>query len=998
MKIQTVRERLLASTMIAGVAVSAFAATPALAQSQPDDVAEIVITGSRIPQPNLVTTSPVTQVTGEDIDVAGVTRVEDLVTQLPQAFAAQNSTVSNGATGTATVSLRNLGTAFSGGENRTLVLVDGRRLGYGSPNDAASDLNQIPGQLVERVEVLTGGASAVYGSDALAGVVNFIMRRNFQGVQLDMQYGFYQHNNDYDGPGNLRNVIATRGTTNPSQFRLPADNVMDGYSRDVTLVIGTGSDDGRANITGYLSYRNNDYIIGGERDYSSCSLGGEAGGNFTCGGSSTTAPARFTDFATYNYTLDPITGNFIPYSTAAHAYNFGPLNYFQRPDERYSFGAFASYELNDHAELYADMMFTDYSSIAQIAPSGSFFNNSTINCDNPLMTNAQATAIGCSAADILAGNSTTLYIGRRNVEGGGRQDDLGYQSYRMVGGVRGPINDFWSYDVFAQYSQVELSRVYRNDFSVSRLARALDVIDVAGTPTCRSVVNGTDPNCVPYDVFSIGGVTQAQLDYLQIPLIQTGRTTQQIIQGAITGDLGGYGMQSPWASRGVQVALGAEYRRDTISSTTDAAFASGDGAGQGGPTIGLEGVNDNYDLFFEAQVPLAEGQAWADQLSVDLAFRYSDYELGGEANTYKFGADWAPVPSLRFRGSFQHAVRAPNIIELFQAQGFNLYDMDDDPCDLTDPNGDGTAPAANCQGLNPWQVTPGQAAGGFLTSPAGQYNWIQGGMPTLDPEQADTYTVGFVFTPDFIPGFNLSVDYYNIEVEDLISPRNPLFVTLACFYANNTSACGQISRNSANGSLWNGDGVVTDLNTNIGGLTTSGVDVNANYGFNLDSLGMEDFGRMSVNFAGTWLREHIQDSGLGLPAFDCAGYYGAVCGTPNPEWRHRMRVSWESPWAFEVSGTWRYIGAVEIAALAPLTGELTSGPRLDRDFDAENYFDLAGFWQVRDTTRLRFGVNNVLDNDPPLSYSVGTTGNNNTYPQTYDAMGRYFFFGLTQDF
>lgn len=215
--------------------IAAFAG-PAAAQSAQEEAArvgDIIVTGSRIPQPNLTTTSPVTQVTGEDIDVQGVTRVEDLVNQLPQAFAAQNSTVSNGASGTASVDLRALG------PDRTLVLIDGRRMGYGSPNDTAADLNQIPGQLVERVEVLTGGAAAVYGSDAIAGVVNFIMRKNFQGLQIDAQYGFNQHNNDYDGPGNLRRVIEGRASGNPSQFRLPDDNVMDGFSREVTIAMAS---------------------------------------------------------------------------------------------------------------------------------------------------------------------------------------------------------------------------------------------------------------------------------------------------------------------------------------------------------------------------------------------------------------------------------------------------------------------------------------------------------------------------------------------------------------------------------------------------------------------------------------------------------------------------------------------------------------------------------------------------------------------------------------
>ena len=999
MKIQTIRERLLASTMIAGAAMVAMAATPAMAQDG-DEVENIVITGSRIPQPNLVTTSPVTQVTGEDVDVAGVTRVEDLVNQLPQAFAAQNSTVSNGATGTATVSLRNLGA------DRTLVLIDGRRMGYGSPNDAAADLNQIPGQLVERVEVLTGGASAVYGSDALAGVVNFIMRRNFEGVQLDAQYGFYQHSNDYDGPGDLRAVIAGRAATNPSQFRLPEDNVQDGFSREATLVIGTGTDDGRANVTAYLSYRNNDFVLQGERDYSACALGGQNGAatQFTCGGSSTSFPGRFLAGGGGSFTLGA-PGTFVPFNAATGQYNFGPLNYYQRPDERYSFGAFAEYEINDNVEVYADIMFTDYSSVAQIAPSGVFGNTSTINCGNPLLSAQQRTAILCTPADVAADNDIFFIPLRRNVEGGGRQDDIGYQSFRMVGGLRGPINDFWAYDMYAQYSRVELQRTYRNDFSVTRIARALDVVDgdpgPGVTPVCRSVVDGTYPNCVPYDIFTGAGPSQASLDYLQIPLVQTGQTSQQIVSATMTGDLGGYGMQSPWAGRGVQVAVGAEYRRDELATVTDVSFATGDGAGQGGPTIGLEGANDVYDLFVEAQIPLAEGQAWADQMSLDFAFRYSDYELGGESNSYKFGADWAPIPDVRLRASFQHAVRAANIIELFTAQGLNLFDMDDDPCDFTDPNGDGTAGAGVCIGGAPHQVTPAESVGGFLTSPAGQYNFLQGGNPGLNPEEADTWTIGAVFQPSFLPRFNASIDYFNIEIEGLVGTVGALNTVNDCYFNNIASACALITRDGPTGSLWLGTGQVVDTNTNIGGFQTSGVDFSANYGMDLADLGMGDYGGLNFSFVGTWLRELVTDTGLGQAnsVYDCAGFYANQCGVPNPEWRHRMRVSWESPWAFEVSGTWRYYGDVEIAVLGA-DGSLNNAPanRIDRTFDAENYFDLAASWQVRDTTRLRAGVNNILDNDPPLSYSVGTTGNGNTYPQLYDAMGRYFFFGLTQDF
>lgn len=994
MKTQTVRERLLASTMIAGAALAAVAATPAVAQEGPTAVQEIVITGSRIPQANLETTSPVTQVTGEDIDIAGVTRVEDLVNQLPQAFAAQNSTVANGASGTATVSLRNLG------PDRTLVLMDGRRMPYGSPNDPAADLNQIPGQLVERVEVLTGGASAVYGSDALAGVVNFIMRRDFQGVQLDAQYGFYQHNNDYDGTGNVRQEIARRALTNPAQFQLPDDNVIDGYSREATLIVGVGTDDGRGNITAYASYRSNDPVLQGQRDYSACAIGAPNAGSgpdtFSCGGSGTANPGTFTDFSTFNYTIDATTGEFRPFDANLDQYNFGPLNYYQRPDERYAFGAFAEYEINDRVELYADLMYSDYSSIAQIAPSGIFFNTSTINCDNPFLSAGQAAAIGCTPGDIAAGNDTTLYIGRRNVEGGGRQDDLRYQSYRMVGGLRGALNDVWSYDGNLTYSRVQMSRVYNNDFSVTRIGRALDVVDDGGVPTCRSVLDGTDPTCVPYNPFDIGGVTQDALDYLQIPLMQSGSTTQQVAQLVFTGDLGGYGMMSPWASRGVGIALGAEYRRDELESTTDNSFATGDGAGQGGATIGLSGVNDVYDLFFELDIPLVEGRPFFDELGLDLAYRHSDYELGGEANSWAVGLDWAPVPSIRFRGSVQKAIRAPNVIELFQAQGFNLFDMDADPCGDVTGTSVQQATLAQCQATG---VPTAMYGSPGLNSPAGQYNFLQGGSTSLTPEEADTYTVGVVFQPEFWPGFNLSIDYFNIEVENLISTIGALNIIDACYQNDVAAACSLIERN-ANGSLWVGSGNVRNLNTNIGGLTTSGVDIVANYSMDLGALGAENMGGLAFNFVGTWLESLETDTGLGFSnsVYDCAGFYANQCGVPNPEWRHRARVSWQTPWNADISATWRYYGEVEVGVLGPDGSLNNGGARIDRHFEAENYIDLAATWQVRDNTRLRLGVNNVFDNDPPLSYSVGTTGNGNTYPQLYDSLGRWMFIGVTQDF
>lgn len=994
MRTQPTRQRLLATTIITGAAMLAFAA-PAMAQSQEpaaDEVAEIVVTGSRIPQANLVTTSPVTQVTGEDIDVAGVTRVEDLITQLPQAFASQNSTVSNGASGTATVSLRNLGS------DRTLVLIDGRRMGYGSPNDSAADLNQIPGQLVERVEVLTGGASAVYGSDAVAGVVNFIMKKEFEGVQIDAQYGFYQHNNDYDGVGNLRAEIQRRAATNPSQFVLPDDNVSDGESREVTLTMGVSSPDGKGNLLAYAGYRNNNPILQAGRDYSACTIANPVAARpttYACGGSGTSFPGQFTNFGTggpnYAFTVGP-NRTFVPYVRDVNAYNYGPINYYQRPDERYTLGAFGRYEINEHAEVFTQLMFNDYSSVAQIAPSGSFFNADTINCDNPLLSASQKTQIGCTPALVASGGRVPFYIGRRNVEGGGRQDSLNYESYRAVVGVRGLITEGWNYDLAAQFSRVRLSRTYLNDFSVTRLIRATDVVSVGGVPTCRSVVDGTDPSCVPYDVFALGGVTQDALDYLQIPLVQTGETTQQVVTAAITGDLGQYGIQSPYAASGVKVAFGAEYRRDYLGSTTDAAFASGDGAGQGGPTIGVTGSVDVTDLFGEIQIPLADGQSWAYSASVDAAYRHSEY-ANISTDTYKVGADYAPVEDFRLRASYSRAVRAPNVLELFAAQGFGLFDQTTgDPCGAPI----GTAFRATLAQCTATGVPAAQYGSASLNSPASQYNQITGGNPNLEAEESDTITFGFVATPSFLPRFNISVDWFDIQVDGLISSVGAANTLDLCYRDNDAAACGRINRGPS-GSLWVGEGFVENLSINIGGRKTSGVDVNAGYSVDLEDWGVTGWGQLGFGFVGTWLNSLEDDTGTGTASavYDCVGFYGsAQCGVPNPEWRHRARVTWQSPWNVDVSGTWRYYSEVDFGS--SLTGSVAG--RLDSTLDAMNYFDIAANWQITDSVSGRIGVNNVFDTDPPLSVAAGTGGNGNTYPQLYDALGRYIFMGVTANF
>ena len=955
--------------------ISALAGTSALPVfAQDTEIEQIVVTGSRIKMANIEGTSPVTQVTSADIATQGVTRVEDLINQLPQAFAAQNANVSNGSSGTATVSLRGLGS------NRTLVLIDGRRMPYGTPSDPAADLNQIPAAMVERVEILTGGASAVYGSDAIGGVVNFIMKKDFEGVQFDAQYGFYQHENNFGGDGavKLTDVIAGRAKTNPSQFRKPGNVVTDGGGTEFNVIMGVNTEDGRGNITAYAGVRDNDEVLQRDRDYSGCSLSATRDSDLShrCGGSATSYPGYFYT-AGSAFTVDSTTGNtFRPFSAGTDLYNFGPSNHYQRPDRRYSLGAMGHYELTEHADVYTQLMFTDYSSIAQIAPGGNFFNSNSVNCANPFLSAQQVGVLGCTAADVAANNSATLYVARRNVEGGGRQQAFENSSFRSLLGVRGAITDTWDYDASVQYSKVKADQRTLNYFKIDNIQRSLNVVadPTTGAPVCMSALDGTDPACVPYNIFQIGGVTQGALDYLQVPGLQQGTIDQTIYQGIITGDLANIGVKSPWASQGVQVAFGAEYRKDTLENNTDDLLSSAQLSGTGGATIGISGETSVTDLFTEIRVPIAEGLTGVDSLSIDGAYRYSDYD-SLTTDTYKVGMDWAPIRDIKFRGSYQKAVRAANVVELFTAQGFNLFDLPGDPCGADLAGGANAASDAACLATG---VPAAQLRSASLDSPAGQYNFLQGGNPDLVPEESETVTFGIILQPRFLPKLTMTVDYFNIEITDTISTFGSANTLDACYFQSDADSCARINRDG-NGNLWRASGFVQNLNINIGSLETTGYDLNLNY----SGVEIGSFGSLNFNLTGTYLDELITVPGPGVDAYDCAGLYSSSCGTPNPQWRHHARLGWVTPWAVDLSLTWRYFDGVE---------EFDGSPKqIDYKLDAANYFDLAANWAITDKFSVLVGVNNVLDSDPPITSAVGTTGNGNTFPQTYDALGRWIF-------
>lgn len=1037
----------------------------------------IVVTGSRIRQPNLESASPVTVVSSEEVSQTGTTRVEDLVNSLPQVFAGQGGNIANGATGTATLNLRGLGS------ERTLVLVNGRRLVPGDPNSSAADINVIPAALIERIDVLTGGASSVYGADAVAGVVNFVMDTDFEGFKLDTQYSVYNHDN--------RSRSRYTDPLEARDFGYPHGMVTDGGTFDATFAFGSSFDEGRGHVMGYIGYRKINAVTQDRRDYSACGLSAntqaafEASGQlYSCGGSQTSPTGTVYFFDTLDIDGDGIPDSqdlrgggpdgdmpdgvadgftstlsqFGPNRTLLPGftpYNFNPTNYFQRPDERYTAGVFADYEISPALHPYMEFMFMDDRTVAQIAPSGDFGNTLSINCGNPLspgsgnpLLSPGQEAVLCDEENLLVsplasdaftvvGNvaaenaarmernaanapgdpdepllQTTPYdfggynrgfaqILRRNVEGGPRRDDLQHTSYRAVLGTRGELSPAWSYDVYYQYGRTNFAETYTNDFSVTRLTRALDVVDgnpdpAIVDPVCRSVIDGTDPTCVPYDIFSPGTAAPSQeaINYIATPGFQRGIVSEQVVSGYVSGLLGEYGIQSPWASEGVGVVLGAEYRKEKLEFMSDISFQTGDLAGQGAPTLPVNGSFDVKEFFTEVRLPIVR-YSWLHDFSITGGYRYSDYSTGETTDTYKIEGELAPTPDFRLRGGYNRAVRAPTVQDLFAPQRVALNGS-------TDPCAGFTITAANegclAQGLSVGQyVAP---------NPSAQYNGLIGGNPDLVPEVADTITAGLVLTPRFLPGFNASIDYFDIEVEGAISGIGQDTILGICTETADPFFCDFVNRDGS-GSLWRTSaGYVTDLQQNIGGISTKGIDVQVGYSTEVGSAG-----RLNLSFVGTYLDELTVDTGTPAGSYDCVGLYGNVCGTPSPEWRHRARVGFDFMNGMGASVLWRYYGEVTLDALDPnpnLFDDSASGPAPGgvarpglAGFDSISYFDVAFTWEIGDHYNFRLGANNVLDKAPPTTGSQACPAgfcSGNVFAQVYDALGRYLYAGVTLEF
>jgi len=1025
---QTVaRSALSACALLVGAAVgcsAVFAQAPLSASEVQQPVETVVVTGSRIPIPaNAPPISPVQTVSSEDITLSGKTDIVDVLDLLPQTTIDAGVDFGNHANptlptgGISTVDLRGLG------PQRTLVLVDGRRLGEGDPNTsnlaAAADIDQIPAPLIERVEIVTGGASATYGSDAIAGVVNFILNRNFEGIQLDTQYGFAQHDehNDYIEAQELAAGITP-----------PTGSIVDGKKRDASLIAGTAFAGGAGNVTGYLVYHDQDAVPGSARDFSACQAldnnalsGIPTQPGYFCHGSTDSNVFVTTEGNAYS-----VVGNqFLPYpvpgSVPPPRFNTSSYEYEQRQDTRDQGGLFAHLDVDRSFKPYLEFGYMDDRTLEQIAPSGLFQGSNPftpdggylVNCSNPLLS-AQEAATICTPQQIAQDQanpgsvSADLDIGRRNIEGGGRDSRYEHVNYRFVSGAGGEFAGAWSYDAYVLYYYTNLSQANLDYLDFNAIDNALQAYR---TPSGQ-IVCVSGGNCVPYDIFATGGVTQRQLDYLYTAGTDEGDNSLLTFHADFTGRLGTYGITSPWAHTDAIVNLGADHRTETLRFAPDAEELSGALAGYGGPLVAIDQRDSVDEGFVETRMPIVQDHLAARDLTLTAGYRYSDYSTAGRAGTYKFGVQYAPVPDIGFRYSYDHAVRAPNLIELYTPQSYaQSPDIDGDPCAPTGAT-HALASLAACEHTG---ITAAEYGNGFATAVGGTSTVPQcaaevcgdlvGGNSHLAPETADTWSIGATLTPTIVPGWTTSIDYYHIALTGEISTVPDTVILAQCLATGSPFYCRQIVRGpqgQLSGNPTSSSGFILQTLINTGTAVTSGIDVQTSNAWGLPGR----WGRVTAELDGAWLQRKSFSPYPGAQGYDCAGLFGNICftGSVNPTWRHNLRLTWQTVANLTVSAQWRFIGRSDFEnnSSQPLLQGQDEGfvdPLLTH-VPNYSYLDLAVIWAVNHSVQLRAGVNNVFDRDPPLLPAVdvsGAAGNFNTYP-VYDLLGREIFAGLRVSF
>lgn len=974
--------------MICGAAFAAMAVSPATAQVA--EVEELVVTGSRIQVPGLESASPILTVGAAEIGLQQQPEVEKIIRFLPISVPSDGDAVNNGTQGVSTINLRGLGA------QRNLVLIDGQRV---TPYNTAGqvDVSVIPTAFLERVDIITGGASAVYGSDAISGAINFILNKNFEGVELDTKYSV-------TGAG-------------------------DGEVISTSLTFGSNVADGRGNVALSLNYSQREGVLFGTRPLGTLGIVTASGANYQnfldgrlptpapagCGGpgsvadggSTTTVPARtqITGVGTAAFqfredgTLGPNCGVF----------NFNPFNYYQTPQERFGATAIGHYEVAENVEAYARIVYSSTNVTQQIAPSGIFGNSYFVPLANPFLTaQAQTTLINSANTARLAGtlpatswrdlntngvvdaaDDLSLVIRRRTGELGARSSTYDNNMFQFTLGLRGEFMDNWNWNVYLQQGQVDRTEIRAGYTNTTNFGNALNAVS---TTSCR-----TGAGCVPINVFgAYGTITPAMAAYSSATGIIVETYEQTVFNASVNGELGA--LKSPWASQSVVASLGVEYREEFGASTPDECLKLPPISclgGAGGNQLPIVGGFDAHEIFGEMIVPIAMDQPLAQSLGLELGYRYSDYNPTGTYSTWKAGLNYEPFDGLLLRVMRQRAARAPNVGEIAAPVITSLRNADFDPCSLGTRRAITADVRARCiaTGMTSAQV------GTVQDIVAGQISTFEGTDLTNLPsaELADTTTVGLVWTPTFLTALRapvISLDYYDIEVKDYIGAFSAQETLDGCYISGIQQFCQRIVR--VNGDIASPGSGVQRFTTNLNYIRAEGVEAAVNFGLDLDTLGLsERWGSLAVSWTGNYYLTNESRSSTAVPAIECLGYYGVSCGNPTHKFRFIQRTTWTMG-DLQLSYLWRHMNKVEIQPV-----QQPNTFRAFREIEAYNYIDLAASYAFNDVAKVTFSVQNLLEKDPPvLGNEAATTSANsgNTLPSAYDTLGRIFAVGLNLRF
>jgi outer membrane receptor protein involved in Fe transport len=997
-KKEMIRDRLLASTILASLAFvgPSFAqetvqTTPAPAAEEADDDDTIVVTGSRLARQDFTAISPVTSVGAEDIELTATLSVEQLLNELPQVIPG-NTVTSNNAGGEdfSTLDLRGLG------PSRTLVLVDGERVPAASTTGAV-DISAIPAGLIERIEVVTGGGSAVYGSDAIAGVVNFILKRDYEGGELRFVAGAAE-----DGNGQFENV---------------------------DFLIGGNFADGRGNITTYGSYFNREGVFQSAYDYSKTSgalvygydtansaftgvvlvdtaeeylaartnlaaLGGASGisNTFASGGSGTppwglisnsaanpfrnlsTLAATSARFASADTDCNPATpgvavngGNLsfnnqnqltpafsgnacaVPIrANGSSRYNFAPDNYIFLPAERMGLNSFINYRLTDKIDMRAMITYTDTTAQVQLAATP--ITGLSIPVTSPAIAGADG-VVGTADdphPDLSAALNSRPTPGA-NFTFAWRSNGIGprvgsFENSSLLTRLsfNGELPGGWDWAANLGFGQVDFDSELRNN--VNRVALLQGVTGCANVPASARL-----PGCVNVDVFGPGVTTAAMSNFVRTDVKTTSRIEQSSVSGFVRGDL----FELPAGP--VAVVAGLEYRDDEGNFIVDDAQRRGEIAGFNAQQS-VFGNLDVWEVYGEAAVPILAEMPFAHYLGIEAGYRVSDYSTVGQVESFKIGGEYSPVSWLTFRSIFNSAIRAPSLLESFQSgdQGFPSFL---DPCRAT-------ATASN-PALRTFCTTNGSIGGGFVPAAvastfAANNSQVQAfafGNPNLESEEAETLTVGVVFKPDWLPigDLSMSVDYYDIQLEKSIVSRGAQTILNSC-YGNlgatpqSAADCRQIDRDPATGQV---NFVNTSLVNGADTFTTKGTDVQIEYGFDLDEIFKGAPGALSFDGLYTFVDQY------GTEPSNFVGTTEAGIGSAIPDFKAVTTIQYIiGDWLFQARHSYvpglkqDYPGGTFDGTKAPDTPEFSN-------------LDIAARWDITDHFRIAANIDNVFNKFPP---------------------------------